>query len=229
MLQVPRTRTEEEWTLKLLDESDVLVQPGFFFDFESEAFLVVEPPAGARHVRGRREPPAEHHIIAGNGPKTDCARWCSCSRCWRASGRKSQRRASSCSPSTTSCAGRSSTAIRRRTCAGRAITSASTSSGSRPAILSISRWIPGWSRATAAIRASSATKTPGSRLPFRAIRRATANARSTSRTATFFCTTSPPTKPGSSPKPRMWRAPRSSRRTKSAWRSRAAETCTFWT
>jgi alanine-synthesizing transaminase len=41
VLQVPRTRTEEEWTLKLLDESNVLVQPGFFFDFESEAFLVL--------------------------------------------------------------------------------------------------------------------------------------------------------------------------------------------
>jgi aspartate/methionine/tyrosine aminotransferase len=38
---MPRTRTEEEWTLKLLQESDVLVQPGFFFDFESEAFLVL--------------------------------------------------------------------------------------------------------------------------------------------------------------------------------------------
>ncbi len=41
VLQVPRTRTEEEWTLHLLDEHDVLVQPGFFFDFESEAFLVL--------------------------------------------------------------------------------------------------------------------------------------------------------------------------------------------
>ena len=41
VLQVPRTRTEEEWTLKLLDESNVLVQPGFFFDFESEAYLVL--------------------------------------------------------------------------------------------------------------------------------------------------------------------------------------------
>lgn len=41
VLQVPRTRTEEEWTLKLLDESGVLVQPGFFFDFETEAYLVV--------------------------------------------------------------------------------------------------------------------------------------------------------------------------------------------
>lgn len=41
ILQVPRTRTEEEWALMLLSEFDVLVQPGFFFDFESEAFLVL--------------------------------------------------------------------------------------------------------------------------------------------------------------------------------------------
>jgi len=41
VLQVPRTRTEEEWTLMLLDESNVLVQPGFFFDFETEAYLVL--------------------------------------------------------------------------------------------------------------------------------------------------------------------------------------------
>ena len=41
VLQVPQTHTEEEWTLKLLAECDVLVQPGFFYDFESEAFLVL--------------------------------------------------------------------------------------------------------------------------------------------------------------------------------------------
>ncbi|MGD1091519.1 MAG: pyridoxal phosphate-dependent aminotransferase [Bryobacteraceae bacterium] len=40
-IRVPRTRTEEEWALALLAEHDVLVQPGFFFDFEEEAFLVV--------------------------------------------------------------------------------------------------------------------------------------------------------------------------------------------
>ena len=40
-LQVPRTRTEEEWVLELLRDHDVLVQPGFFYDFEREAFLVV--------------------------------------------------------------------------------------------------------------------------------------------------------------------------------------------
>jgi hypothetical protein len=40
-LQVPRVRSEEEWTLELLEHADVLVQPGFFYDFEAEAFLVV--------------------------------------------------------------------------------------------------------------------------------------------------------------------------------------------
>ncbi len=40
-VQVPRVRSEEEWALRLLTEHNVLVQPGFFFDFASEAFLVV--------------------------------------------------------------------------------------------------------------------------------------------------------------------------------------------
>jgi hypothetical protein len=40
-LQVPRLRTEEQWTLDLLSHCHVLVQPGFFYDFESEAFLVI--------------------------------------------------------------------------------------------------------------------------------------------------------------------------------------------
>jgi alanine-synthesizing transaminase len=40
-LQIPKIRSEEEWTLELLEREDVLVQPGFFYDFETEAFLVV--------------------------------------------------------------------------------------------------------------------------------------------------------------------------------------------
>ena len=40
-LQVPRIRREEEWALELLEQDNVLVQPGFFYDFESEAFLVL--------------------------------------------------------------------------------------------------------------------------------------------------------------------------------------------
>jgi aspartate/methionine/tyrosine aminotransferase len=40
VLRAPRIRSEEEWTLELLDRQGVLVQPGFFYDFASEAFLV---------------------------------------------------------------------------------------------------------------------------------------------------------------------------------------------
>ena len=53
-LQVPRTRSEEAWALLLL-ENGVLVQPGYFFDFESEAYLVLslltEPATLARGVK----------------------------------------------------------------------------------------------------------------------------------------------------------------------------------
>ena len=55
-LQVPRIRSEEAWTLELLDRG-VLVQPGYFFDFESEAFLIIslltKPEilqSGVRHI-----------------------------------------------------------------------------------------------------------------------------------------------------------------------------------
>ena len=41
IIEAPRIRSEEEWALALLAEDHVLVQPGFFFDFETEAFLVV--------------------------------------------------------------------------------------------------------------------------------------------------------------------------------------------
>lgn len=40
VVRVPRIRSEEEWALELLARG-VLVQPGFFYDFETEAFLVV--------------------------------------------------------------------------------------------------------------------------------------------------------------------------------------------
>ncbi len=41
ILEVPRILTEDDWALHLLAEKEVLVQPGFFYDFESEAFLVL--------------------------------------------------------------------------------------------------------------------------------------------------------------------------------------------
>lgn len=58
ILRVPNTASEEEWALRLLRECDVVVQPGYFFDFETEAFLVVSlltPPGvfceGLRRLR----------------------------------------------------------------------------------------------------------------------------------------------------------------------------------
>ncbi len=41
ILEAPRIQSEEDWVLHLLREQNVLVQPGFFFDFEREAFLVI--------------------------------------------------------------------------------------------------------------------------------------------------------------------------------------------
>jgi aspartate/methionine/tyrosine aminotransferase len=48
VLQVPATLSEEERVLRLLSRQDVLVHPGYFFDFPREAFLVLSlltPPA----------------------------------------------------------------------------------------------------------------------------------------------------------------------------------------
>ena len=40
-LRLPRTRSEEEWAIAFLEEDDVLIQPGYFYDFETEAFAVL--------------------------------------------------------------------------------------------------------------------------------------------------------------------------------------------
>jgi len=48
ILRVPATCSEEERVLRLLGERDVLVHPGYFFDFPGEAYLVLSllpPPA----------------------------------------------------------------------------------------------------------------------------------------------------------------------------------------
>lgn len=64
ILQMPRTRSEEQWCLDLLEKDDVLVQPGYFYDFESEAYLVVSlltPPEnfseGIRRLLARTDQP----------------------------------------------------------------------------------------------------------------------------------------------------------------------------
>lgn len=39
-LRLPQTRSEQDWTLALLEHDAVLVHPGHFFDFEREAYVV---------------------------------------------------------------------------------------------------------------------------------------------------------------------------------------------
>jgi aspartate/methionine/tyrosine aminotransferase len=58
-LEIPRTRPEEEVACSLLQQQGVLVQPGYFYDFPREAYLVVSllpPPAifaeGVRRLAG---------------------------------------------------------------------------------------------------------------------------------------------------------------------------------
>jgi hypothetical protein len=41
VLRMPRTRSDEEWAIRLLDGSGVYVFPGYFFDFAESGFLVV--------------------------------------------------------------------------------------------------------------------------------------------------------------------------------------------
>lgn len=49
LLDAPRIHSEEEWALTLLEQFHVLIQPGFFYDFEREALfaasLLAEPEA----------------------------------------------------------------------------------------------------------------------------------------------------------------------------------------
>jgi aspartate/methionine/tyrosine aminotransferase len=41
VLRVPHTQSEEAWVLELLERDDLLVHPGYFFDFGREAFVVL--------------------------------------------------------------------------------------------------------------------------------------------------------------------------------------------
>jgi alanine-synthesizing transaminase len=48
ILRVPEIVSDEEWAVRLLEERDVLVQPGYFFDLRLGATLVLSlltPPA----------------------------------------------------------------------------------------------------------------------------------------------------------------------------------------
>lgn len=41
VLRLPAIRTDEEWALLFLEHDQLLVQPGFFFDFDQEALVVI--------------------------------------------------------------------------------------------------------------------------------------------------------------------------------------------
>lgn len=41
VIRVPKTRSDEDWALRILEETGVSLYPGYFFDFEEEGFLVV--------------------------------------------------------------------------------------------------------------------------------------------------------------------------------------------
>ncbi len=55
-VRIPRVRTEEQWTLELLDRRNVLVQPGYFYDFDRDGLLVLSllPPPGIFEEGTRR-------------------------------------------------------------------------------------------------------------------------------------------------------------------------------
>jgi hypothetical protein len=58
LLDLPKTKTEQQWALELLEREGVLVQPGFFYDFGREAIAVASllaPPAGVREAARRIE------------------------------------------------------------------------------------------------------------------------------------------------------------------------------
>lgn len=41
VLRLPRLLSEEDWALRLLAEDDVLIHPGYFYDFATEAYVVL--------------------------------------------------------------------------------------------------------------------------------------------------------------------------------------------
>lgn len=41
IIRVPRTKSDEEWALQLLEKKGVYVYPGYFFDFQNEGYLVI--------------------------------------------------------------------------------------------------------------------------------------------------------------------------------------------
>ena len=59
IIQLPRTRGEEQWLLALLRDRNVLLQPGYFFDMPSEAYavasLITDPEIFREGIRRARD------------------------------------------------------------------------------------------------------------------------------------------------------------------------------
>ena len=67
ILQVPNIRLEEEWIAKLLNDYNVVMQPGYFYDMPREAYLVVslltDPIEFAEGISRLKRLAAEHFLI----------------------------------------------------------------------------------------------------------------------------------------------------------------------
>ncbi len=51
VVRLPAIRSEEEWVLALLERHDVLVQPGWFYDFGTEPFVIVSLLTPGKELR----------------------------------------------------------------------------------------------------------------------------------------------------------------------------------
>jgi alanine-synthesizing transaminase len=60
ILRLPRVMAEEDWVRGLLQEQDTVVQPGYFFDMESEAYIVLSLITPVDHFRAGIERICRH-------------------------------------------------------------------------------------------------------------------------------------------------------------------------
>jgi len=65
-LRVPDTQSDEAWALELLAEDDVLVQPGYFYEFQGGAYLVVSLLTPPETFRAGIERLARRVVVASS-------------------------------------------------------------------------------------------------------------------------------------------------------------------
>ena len=66
LLQIPRVRSEEDWVVALAEEDGVVVYPGYFFDFSSEAYLAVSLIAEPGSFREGLEDRQAHRLSSSS-------------------------------------------------------------------------------------------------------------------------------------------------------------------